>query len=105
MPVFLSASWRQLVTDAARAIDADTPVRIEQVVTGGPDGEVRYVVAVGCPADGPPDLTFELPYASAVALARGDELPQDVLQRGDLRVRGDLRRLADALPVAGAIAV
>ena len=104
MPVFLSAAWIQALQDAARGIETDAPVRIEQRVTHGPAGEIRYRVAVGCPTDGPPDLTFELPYATAVALARGDEAPQDALQRGDLRVGGDLRRLPDAGAVAGAMA-
>ena len=96
MPAFLSAEWVALLRRTVAAVDAASPVRIEQVVTGGPDGEVRYDVTVGSPADGPPDVIVELPYDVAVALARGVVAPQDALSAGTIRVRGDLRRLPDA---------
>src|SRR5690348_2130771 len=104
MPAFLSAEWIELLQRTVAAVEVETPVRIEQIVTGGPEGEVRYAVSVGKPGGTAPDLTIELPYAVAVDLARGDVPPQDALSGGTIRVRGDVRRLPDAAAFADALA-
>ncbi|MHB1535623.1 MAG: SCP2 sterol-binding domain-containing protein [Acidimicrobiales bacterium] len=76
---------------------------LEQVVTATPEGEIRYhVLLAGGSAlirPGAPeraDLTFTNDYPTASALVRGELSTQSALADGRIRVRGDLRRLADA---------
>jgi hypothetical protein len=77
---------------------------VEQVVTGTPDGEVRYVVVGGAsprietgPAGAEPDLTFTVDWPTACAVAQGGISAQQALTDGRLRVRGNLSRLAGRL--------
>lgn len=81
---------------------------MQQVVTGTPYGEVRYLVVVesgSARLEGPlegaeprtpaPELTVTTDWPTAVAIARGDLAAQTALMNGLLRVRGNLARLAD----------
>ena len=86
---------------------------LEQVVTGTPYGEVRYLVVVeegtahiastggaggtGGVGDATPgaDLTVTSAWETAVAIARGDLSAQVALMEGQLRIRGNLARLPD----------
>lgn len=109
MARYLSPAW---FDEVARHQAATSPAErfvLEQVVTGSPDGEVRYRVVVGDRAarlvrdGGPdPDVTFTTDYPTAAAVARGALSMQAALAAGRVRVRGDLGRLAD-LVAAGAL--
>ncbi|MCA1845304.1 MAG: SCP2 sterol-binding domain-containing protein [Actinobacteria bacterium] len=103
MARFLSQEWIDEVNTAARgagpAVDARPGVRlvIQQVVAGGPEGDVRYAVRV---AGGTVEVTMgEAPEAdvvvtedheTAVALSRGDLSPQAAFMTGRIRVSGDM---------------
>ena len=68
-----------------------------QVVTGAPQGEVRYQLRItggqitidDKPPDGT-DATFTEDYATAVALFRGELSPQDALMAGRIKVAGNM---------------
>jgi hypothetical protein len=104
--VFLSAEWMELLAAALPASDPSVSVRIAQVVTGAPAGDVRYCVVIDagrarvetCVAG---DVTLSMPYEVAVGLATGRLRPQDVLQSGDVRVSGDLSLLQTVTSVLG----
>jgi hypothetical protein len=98
VPRYLSPEWFQAANEAARGHRLpDGDVVLGQVVTGGPDGEVRYQLRItggeitigNDPADGA-DATFTEDYPTAVALFRGELSPQDALMAGRIRVAGNV---------------
>jgi hypothetical protein len=97
---FLSDAWFDEVTE--RGAPGDRPgLTVQQVVTGGPDGEVRYHVRVTDsqatvhPGEAAgPDITFTEDYATAVAVARGQLTVQAGLLDGRIRVGGNLASLS-----------
>jgi hypothetical protein len=82
--------------DAIRAVS----LTLQQTVTGGPEGTVRWHVVldhgdarlVAGPADRS-DLRFETSYRVARAIARGELAAPMAFIAGDLRVGGDLTLL------------
>ncbi len=109
---FLSSEWFDQI-DATGADPADPDVvadhaddlRLRQVVTGTPDGDVAYMVMI---RDGrarverqpdvshaPPeaDITITSDWPTAAAIAQGQLSTQKALMQGRLRVRGDVARL------------
>ena len=105
MPRFLSAEWLAAISGPEPEPAADD-VRIHQVVTGGPDGDVEYLVIVragatptivaGRPAR-PAHLRITQDYATAAAIHGGELAIADALAAGRIRMAGDTARL-----VAGA---
>jgi hypothetical protein len=128
---FLSADWFDEIesastsgtgsTSGAGSTDPDQRLVMEQVVTGTPDGEVRYLVVVEggrthvvrpSPGDTPTEaeLTIICDWPTATAIAQGRLSTQRALMQGRLRVRGSptalLRRsarLAGVDPIPAAI--
>jgi hypothetical protein len=106
VPEFLSDEWISSLARAVRDADASTlsPLTLEQVVRGVPGrGEVRYRlvaadgqldVATAGAGENEPDVSVTTDYATAVALARGDENAQQALAAGRLRLGGNLVLLA-----------
>jgi putative sterol carrier protein len=99
---FLSEAWFEAVAGHADRMDpADEPSLIlQQVVTGTPDGEVRYAVQVAgeraAVIRGPvkdPDVTFTEDYPTAAAIVRGELSAQAALLAGRIRVTGNLATL------------
>ena len=106
MLTFLSDEWIGALHEAA-STDADLAERtrevsltIEQEVTGGPDGDVRYgmrfdrgsvAVTPGPVADA--TVRFPQDYATAASIAMGHGSAQRAFMTGRLRVGGDLRVL------------
>ena len=81
-----------------------------QVVTGGPDGDVRATLRVvdgrvtmtdGEASDAA--VTIRLTWDDAVAMAAGELAPADAIAAGRVRVRGDLSVLAEAQAVLAAV--
>ncbi len=103
MARFLSPAWiaeagatAASSAELARAT-AEVQLVVQQVVTGGPDGDVRYVVAVDRgrtelrPGEEPsPDVTFVVDWDTAVAMATGSTSAQEAFTTGRLQVRGDV---------------
>lgn len=112
MARFLSAAWFDELEESRR--EAGEPgggaegeaaeAVIEQVVTGAPEGEVRYQVVtagrglrVRHPAEGAAPLTFTSDYATAASIARGELSTQTALLDGRLRVSGTASGLAERI--------
>ena len=106
MPRFLSPEWIEEASAAAAAspelaeATAGVHLVVQQVVTGGPEGEVRYVVSL---SDGQArvrageaagaDVAFATDWDTAVAVATGRSSAQDAFTSGRLTVRGDVTAL------------
>jgi hypothetical protein len=126
MPRYLSPDWVQAFNAALSGLDlsaaiaaagagsltaADGAFAVAQVVTDGPDGEVRTVLAVDesgvtmtldPDAARPVNVTIVLRYDDALAVARGDLDPADALATGRVRVRGELAVLVAGQAVLNA---
>ncbi|HLI02548.1 MAG TPA: SCP2 sterol-binding domain-containing protein [Acidimicrobiales bacterium] len=110
MVTYLSAAWFRELGETS--VPSDAPVVLRQVVTGAPDGDVRYDVAVSgsgaviVPVDEnaesrEPDLTFSSDYPTACAVAAGRLSTHAALAAGRLRVRGDLSRVSQRADAVG----
>ena len=114
MARYLSGGWFEtLERYGARPGGQDACV-VRHVVTGTPEGEVRYQVVVGDDGArvrrddaGEADLTFTSDYRTAAAITRGELSTESALLAGKVRVAGNvaaatphLQRLAgqDLLP-------
>lgn len=108
MPRYLSTEW---FDDAQTALAGDSTLSravakaqltVQQVVTGGPDGDITYHIdvdrgtvklATGEADD--PTVTFIQSWDTAVAIGRGEQSAQGAFMTGQIRVRGDLPRLVE----------
>ena len=106
---FLSDAWIEL----QRSLGAELPARpgatarVQHVVTGGPDGEVRYVhtlvdgrttdLVMG--SDDAADVTFTNTFADAQALARGELDPPVLFMQGRTKMAGDMGKVLALMPV------
>jgi len=107
MARYLSAKWFEEVNAAAGQLpsaEVTVPARLtlQQLVTGGPDGDVRYwvrmaggTVEAGLGEAESPDATISQSYDTAVAVVRGQTRVQTALMSGDIRVSGDVATLVD----------
>ncbi len=106
MSRFLSPEWIAAAAAAAAAsaelarATAEVRLVVQQVVTGTPHGEVRYVVSIDNgrtelrPGDEPSaDVTFSLDWDTAVALATGGTSAEDAFTTGRLQLAGDVGAL------------
>ena len=106
---FLSEAW----LDEHRTLGAELPerpgatARVQHVVTGTPDGEVRYVVAfldgrpteVTLGGDDAADVTYTNTYADAQQLAKGTLDPTVWFMQGRTKMAGDMGRVLALMPV------
>jgi putative sterol carrier protein len=98
---FLSEAWFGEVAAAAAPADHEPALVLQQVVTGTPDGEVRYHVAisegravVGRGQAARADATFTQSFDTASAVARGELAPEAALLAGRIAVAGDMTSLS-----------
>lgn len=107
MARYLSQGWLDEVNEAARNSDAlktetaGVCLTLQQVVTGLPEGEVRYWLRIddGTVQTGPgtaagaeasPDATVTQSYQTAVGVLRGELSTEEAFLNGSIRLRGDI---------------
>lgn len=103
MARFLSPDWLAEASAAAAddprvaATTAGMHLVIQQVVTGGTEGEVRYFVAIDdgtvrlrAGDENRTDVTFTVDWETAVAMATGALGGQEAFTTGRLELRGDM---------------
>ncbi len=108
MARYLSDEWLAEIEQAAQRSDdlrragAAGPLTVQQVVTGGPDGEVAFHVKLS--SDGvtvrrgradDADVSFTQDNETAAAIGRGELSAQAAFMTGRLRVGGDLTLLIE----------
>jgi putative sterol carrier protein len=113
---YLSDEWistvaQVIATDADIAtLAASHPIRVVQVVTGGPNGDVTYhfvtnssgvSFATGTVAD--PDITFTQTWDTAVSIASGTANAAEAFINGRVKFRGDHTKVIAAQPLFAAL--
>ena len=115
MPVqFLSDEWveelkqRLNTSETFRKNAGNASAKLQQVITGGPEGERRYWIRIedGQIDMGPgdieqPDATITQDYDTAAAMARSEVSPVSAFMTGKLKVNGSMMLL---MQLQGAIA-
>lgn len=113
---YLSEEWASSVTDALRtssdfkAASAGKSVKIQQVVTGAPQGEVRYYFDL---SDGEPHIALgDLPdaeatitqdYPTAVGIDKGELHATAAFMQGKVKISGNLMKLMQLQSVIGTV--
>lgn len=78
------------------AIAGPEEIVLQQVVTGGPDGDVSYRLEISrgrsrlLPGPGAADVTITEDYGTAAALHRGQLTLQEAFQAGRVKVAGNV---------------
>lgn len=116
MPRYLSTEWFDAAQHALAADDvlakaaAEITLTVQQVVTGGPGGDVTYHVDVDhgtvriAPGDASdPTVTFIQTWDTATKIGRGELSAQGAFMTGLIRVRGDLPKLVEYGDVFGGV--
>lgn len=109
MTKYLTDAW----FDEARGLAAGQPerpgasARIQYVVTGGPDGDIKYwwrledgkllESATGVIDD--PDFTLTLSYEDSVKIQRGELDANAAFMQGRMKVTGNMGSLMQLLPL------
>ena len=88
MPGFLTSAW----IEQAEPVLGELPERVQVVVSGGPDGEVR----LGAPDD--PDLVLTTTYDDAREMLEGTLDVNVAYMQGRLKTAGDTAVLFRILP-------
>jgi predicted lipid carrier protein YhbT len=106
---FLSDEWFELLRSLGAALPErpGATARVQHVVTGGPDGEVRYLHTVvdgrttelAPGSDDGADVTFTNTYADAQALAKGDLHAPVLFMQGRTKMAGDMGKVLALMPV------
>lgn len=111
MARYLSTEWLDDPCDPlaeARARSGGGALRVGRVVSGAPDGDVRFTASivdgevryeVGSVDDA--EVTLTDTYPNAVALLRGELDPNAAFVRGQTKVAGPTGPLLDLLAAAG----
>ncbi|MFP5327876.1 MAG: SCP2 sterol-binding domain-containing protein [Acidimicrobiia bacterium] len=108
----MTEEWLRSVVDAGEVSDQAATATVNFVVTGGPDGEVRYfwelvdgrVVRAGLGDVADADVTFTQTYADAQRMCRGDFDASEAFMQGRMKFAGDMAKLmAAAAPLLPAI--
>ncbi|HUP70762.1 MAG TPA: SCP2 sterol-binding domain-containing protein [Acidimicrobiales bacterium] len=106
MARYLSQGWFDEVNEAAgksatlRDATAGVQLTLQQVVTGTPEGDLRYWLRIddgtvetglGTPAEGgPPHATVTQSYETARAVINGGLSTEEAFLGGRIRLRGDI---------------
>lgn len=110
MAKYLTPEWFQ----ERKAIAGDTPqragvnIRMQNVVTGGPDGEVKYydviqdgqLVESTLGEDPEAEITMTTDYDTAKGLLTGEVQAMSAFMGGKVKVTGNTAKLMSMMPLA-----
>ncbi len=109
MPKFLTQEWH----DECRRLAEGQPerpgasARMQYVVTGGPDGEIRYfwllengkLLESGVGDMEEPEITLTQSYEDATAIQKGELDANAAFMQGRVKVTGNMAKLMSLLPI------
>ena len=110
MPKYLTQEWHDEFKRLSNATQPERPgvnARMQQVVTGGPDGDIHYywVIEDGKLVESSlgelPDAEFTMTtgWADSVAVQKGDLDPNAAFMQGKMKVSGNMAKLLSLLPL------
>src|SRR3954468_21520683 len=109
MSTFLSQEWLddECAASAKQPAIPGASARVQWIVTGGPDGEVRFasvvedgrVVEQRLGEDDNPDYTLTAPIALFTAIHDGEVDESVAFMQGKLKFAGDMGRFLALMPV------
>ena len=109
MARFLSPEWMAMARERGSGLPERQGVsaRVQHVVTGGPDGDVRYVTVVedgrtveqSLGDDPGADITMTTTYGDGALIARGELDAGVAFMQGRLKVAGDMAKVVAVLPL------
>ena len=109
MPKFLTQEWHDEVRGLAES-QPERPgasARMQYVVTGGPDGDVRYfwllengkLMESGVGDIDEAEITLTQSYEDAVAIQKGELDANAAFMQGRVKVTGNMAKLMSLLPI------
>jgi predicted lipid carrier protein YhbT len=110
MAKYLSQEWLDRLVELGSGLPAaGVTARVQHVVPGSPDGEVRYVVSLRegrvveatLGGDDDADVSYTTPYPSAVKLLTGEADANAEFMAGRAKVTGSTGTLLTVLALTG----
>ena len=109
MPKYLTQEWM----DTAKALAQDFPetpgasVRMQQVVTGAPEGEVKYYTVIengktieqSLGEDPNAEVTLTNTYEDAVKIMKGELDANAAFMQGKVKVTGNMAKMMSLMPL------
>ena len=109
MPKYLSQEWM----DTAKQLAQDFPetpgasVRMQQVVTGGPEGDVKYYTVIEngktveqtLGEDPQAEVTLTNSYEDAVKIMKGELDANAAFMQGKVKVTGNMAKMMSLMPL------
>jgi putative sterol carrier protein len=109
MPKYLSQEWM----DTAKQLAQDFPetpgasVRMQQVITGAPDGEVKYYTVIEngktteqtLGEDPNAEVTLTNSYDDAVKIMKGELDANAAFMQGKVKVTGNMAKMMSLMPL------
>jgi putative sterol carrier protein len=113
MPKYLTQEWHDEFKRMSNETQPERPgvnARMQQVVTGAPDGDIKYywVIEDGKLVESSlgelPDAEFTMTtaWADSVAVQNGDLDPNAAFMQGKMKVSGNMAKLLSLLPLTNA---
>lgn len=106
---YLSQEWLDLQKSTAEELPErpGATARVQHVVTGTPDGEVRYIQSVvdgrleelALGNDPAAEVTLTQTYPDALQLAKGELAPAVAFMQGRVKVVGDMGKVMALMPL------
>ena len=110
MAAFLTQEWLDLHRSIGASLPAapDRSARIQFVIAGTPEGDVKLAMAVNdgivaessLGTDGDADVTLTIKYPDAINLIRGELDPNAAFMQGKIKVAGPTGPLLDLLALS-----
>jgi predicted lipid carrier protein YhbT len=109
VPKYLSQEWLDLQREIAQEFPErpGATARLQYVVTGGPEGEIKYFWAVengkllenSLGDDADKEITLTLTYADSVKMQKGELDETAAFMQGRLKVTGNMGKLMSLMPL------
>jgi putative sterol carrier protein len=109
MPKYLSQEWMDRAKELAQDFP-ETPgatVRMQQVVTGAPEGDVKYYTVIengktleqSLGEDAQADVTLTNSYEDAVKIMKGELDANAAFMQGRVKVTGNMAKIMSMMPL------
>src|SRR5215208_397167 len=109
MPKYLTQEWMDKAKELAQDFPetAGASVRMQQVITGAPDGEVKYYTVIengktteqALGEDPQAEVTLTNSYEDAVKIMKGELDANAAFMQGKVKVTGNMAKMMSLMPL------